>query len=163
MISLLVFEIFIFVVFVLATVQASTWIFETALMPMTFSIAGCLVMPIILWRDILFYCRKRKRADPDDDVGSRGEESQEPFTVALRRGFLLLGSILIIYLSANLVGFQVVLPVSAILYMRLIGGPKTRWRDMAVIVIILLIMIFVVYDRLIHVPWPTPLVSKLFP
>ncbi len=164
MVQLLVFEIFLFAIFVYVLVQTSTWVFETALMPLTFSIGGCLLMLVILWRDLLFFLRSRKRlgvAGSGDDIGSRGGKDEEPFRISLKRASLVLGSMLLIYVSVKLVWFHVVVPASAILYIRVIGGPKTRWRDVAVIVIILEIMFFVVYDWLIRTVWPTPLLSQL--
>jgi len=160
MVSLLAFEIFLFALMLFTSVQALTWRFETALMPLAMSVSGCLFMLFILGRDVYFFRSWKQYIIEGSRVDT--ESVREPFRMRMRRGILMLGSILLIQFCAELVWLQVVIPLSAILYMRLIGGPKTRWRNMAIVVMILLGLVYGVYDSLIHVPWPTPLVSQLF-
>jgi hypothetical protein len=153
----LAFTGFIFLLLLMFFLYAalSGWRFYTALMPMVFSGIGTVLSGFVFIRDVCRYRQERAVAaapsQPDDDEG---------VVVMLPTMFIFIGWLLAFYVSVLVVGFLPTIPVAITLYMRFVGG--TSWLKSIVTALIVVGLIYLVYEEVIHVAWYVPLVSDLF-
>lgn len=134
--------------FLFAFIQTLSWPEATALMPRLFSGLGCLLALAAgaeyLWRR----APGRERGRAHADVGYDGMRPREVALVALRVVLWAAGFILL----TLLVGFFVSVPVTVLLYLRTSRG--TSWLLSILLPLLVLGIVYGVFDRLVHVAWP---------
>ena len=152
----LAFTGFIFLLLLMFFLYAtlSGWRFYTALMPMVFSGIGTLLSGFVLIRDIQRYRQEQAAA------GALPEPEDEGVVAMLPTMFIFIGWLIAFYVSVLVVGFLPTIPVAIALYMRLVGG--FSWLKSIVTALIVVGLIYLVYEKVIHVAWYVPLVSELF-
>lgn len=131
----------------------SDWRFYSALMPMVFSGFGMVATGIVLLRDF----RKAKAsgalslapADPEDRVAD--------MLPTMGKFFLWLAGF---YVGVLLIGFLPTIPLAIIAYMRLIGGMD--WRPSILTAGSVVVLIYLVYQELIHIAWYQPVFLDVF-
>ena len=148
------FSAVLFLVLLFAFVWAtrSGWRFYSALMPMVFSGFGTLVAGIVLIRD--YRRAKTERGiqgpmDPEDRVSD--------MLPTMAKFFVWLG---LFYVGVLLIGFLPTIPLAIVGYMRAIGG--MRWRPTVLTAASVVVLIYLVYQELIHIAWYQPLFLDVF-
>jgi hypothetical protein len=81
--------------------------------------------------------------------------------IILIRGFIFFGWMLGFLCSMALIGLIPTVPVFIIAYMRLEGGEK--YRHAITMAVIMLTLIYVVFDQLLAIPWPPTYLGDWFP
>ena len=84
-----------------------------------------------------------------------------PGHIILIRGFLFFGWMVAFLCSMALIGLIPTVPIFVIAYMRLEGPEK--WRHAITMAIVMMMLIYVVFDQLLAIPWPQTLLGMLFP
>jgi hypothetical protein len=131
------------------------WRFYTALMPLVFSGIGTVLAGVVLIRDILRYRHDQAAADSASQPGD-----DEGVVAMLPTMLIFIGWLIAFYVSVLVVGFLPTIPVAIALYMRFVGA--TSWLKSIVTALIVVGLIYLVYEEVIHVAWYVPLVSGLF-
>jgi TctA family transporter len=149
------FAIFLFAVCIYFLAASASWVLESALFPMTASIAGLVLL------SSYFLNRTFRRADREDraqlmDIG-RIRSDLAPSVIRRRLG-LKAGSLVGLVGCIWLFGFHVSIPTYVFLYLRFIG--RVRWWVAAIPAVLFEALLMGFYDRLLHTTWHTPI---LFP
>jgi TctA family transporter len=84
-----------------------------------------------------------------------------PADVILIRGFLFFGWMVAFLCSMAVIGLIPTVPVFVIAYMRLEGPEK--WRHAILMAAIMMLLIYIVFDQLLTIPWPPTLLGTWFP
>jgi hypothetical protein len=84
-----------------------------------------------------------------------------PGDVVLIRGFIFFGWMVAFLSGMALIGLIPTVPVFIIAYMRLEGGEK--YRHAIIMSMIMLTLIYVVFDQLLAIPWPPTVLGDWFP
>jgi hypothetical protein len=84
-----------------------------------------------------------------------------PGDVILIRGFMFFGWMVFFLGSMAVIGLIPTVPVFIISYMRIEGGEK--YRHALIMAVIMLTLIYVVFDQLLAIPWPPTLLGDWFP
>jgi hypothetical protein len=84
-----------------------------------------------------------------------------PGDVILIRGFLFFGWMVFFLGSMAVIGLIPTVPVFIIAYMRLEGGEK--YRHAIIMAVIMVTLIYVVFDQLLAIPWPPTFLGEWFP
>ena len=84
-----------------------------------------------------------------------------PGHIILIRGFVFFGWMVAFLCSMATIGLLPTVPVFVIAYMRLEGPEK--WRHAVVMAVVMVMLIYVVFDQLLSIPWPPTLLGGLFP
>src|ERR1700681_79656 len=84
-----------------------------------------------------------------------------PGDVILIRGFIFFGWMVGFLGSMSVIGLIPTVPVFIIAYMRLEGGEK--YRHALTMAVIMLTLIYIVFDQLLAIPWPPTLLGDWFP
>jgi len=93
------------------------------------------------------------------DIGSK--TAHLPGHTILIRGFLFFGWMIAFLCSMAVIGLIPTVPIFVIAYMRLEGPEK--WRHAALMAVVMTLLIYVVFDQLLSIPWPSTLLGTLFP
>jgi hypothetical protein len=84
-----------------------------------------------------------------------------PGYTILIRGFLFFGWMIAFLCSMAVIGLIPTVPIFVIAYMRLEGPEK--WRHAALMAVVMTLLIYVVFDQLLSIPWPSTWLGTLFP
>jgi TctA family transporter len=84
-----------------------------------------------------------------------------PGHIILIRGFLFFGWMVAFLCSMATIGLLPTVPIFVIAYMRLEGPEK--WRHAIVMAAAMVMLIYVVFDQLLSLPWPPTLLGTYFP
>jgi hypothetical protein len=79
----------------------------------------------------------------------------------LLRGFMFFGWMVAFLCSMAVIGLIPTVPIFVIAYMRLEGPEK--WGHAAIMAIVMVTLIYVVFDQLLTIPWPPTLLGAYFP
>ena len=151
------FEAFIFVMMIFAIVVnlRSGWKFYSSLMPMIFSVFGATMSGIVLLREIYRY-RKLQTTNP----GVNAETQEAPFFDLLPLTLRFFGWIVLFYIGVKLIGFMATMVLAIVSYMRLMG--QTSWLVSLLSAGFVVLSCYGVYETLLHIVWPEPLILRLF-
>lgn len=84
-----------------------------------------------------------------------------PGDIVLIRGFIFFGWMVAFLAGMATIGLIPTVPLFIVLYMRLEGGEK--WRHAITMAVILVLLIYVVFDQLLSIPWPQTLLGEYIP
>jgi hypothetical protein len=81
--------------------------------------------------------------------------------VILFRGFIFFGWMVAFLGGMALIGLIPTVPVFIIAYMRLEG--REKYRHALIMAVIMMTLIYVVFDQLLAIPWPPTILGDWFP
>jgi hypothetical protein len=84
-----------------------------------------------------------------------------PGTTVLSRGFMFFGWMAGFMLLMWMIGLIPAVPIFIISYMRLEG--REKWRIVIPMAVAVVLLIYVVFDQLLAIPWPPTLLGTFFP
>jgi len=157
------FYAFLLLVIAGMLVQSDEWGFEARIVPMIVGGAGLLACVTSLCNDIFHRQDVRTQApehakmhmDTASSVAGLGSR-----TIILR-GAVFFAWLVAFLASMAVIGLIPTVPLFIVLYMR-IEGPET-WKITLVIAVVMTLLIYGVFDRLLSVPWPGSVLGDLFP
>ncbi|HSP49009.1 MAG TPA: tripartite tricarboxylate transporter permease [Pseudolabrys sp.] len=143
--------------FAIAFWSASAWQFAARLMPQTASIAGFIVVLVYAYTAIFDARRPAIASINAADGTAAGSRAQ---LVYARLGSQL-GWLISLLLAVLVIGMMPALGAFIVLYIRLVGA--ARWSTALLIAIPLWIAMYLLFNTLLHVPWPPSLLGDAFP
>jgi TctA family transporter len=84
-----------------------------------------------------------------------------PGHIILIRGFIFFGWMVAFLCSMATIGLLPTVPIFVIAYMRLEGPEK--WRHALIMAVVMVMLIYFVFDQLLSIPWPPTLLGTYFP
>jgi hypothetical protein len=84
-----------------------------------------------------------------------------PGLTVLARGLMFFGWMVAFLCSMALIGLIPTVPIFVIAYMRLEGPEK--WRHAIAMAIVMMTLIYVVFDYFLTIPWPQTVLGTYFP
>ena len=146
------------------------WDFSAKIIPVIVGIGALTTGGVSLANDI-FSKRGRNGADGKPelaavasskihmDVTSKTEHL--PPEIILLRGFMFFGWLVAFLCSMAMIGLLPTVPIFVVAYMRLEGPEK--WRHAFIMAAVMTILIYVVFDQLLSIPWPPTLLGAWMP
>ncbi len=155
--------VFFIGVAVYALVSAQEWLFITRIGPM--AIAGILAIAatISLIYKVAVTSVQTAAATADGlhmDVTSDHEEALS-HKVVLIRAARFFGWFLAFLVSMSIIGLVPTIPLVMVAFMRIEG--RERWRLSLIMAVCVTVFVYVLFDRIIHVPWPSSFLGQWFP
>jgi TctA family transporter len=155
--------------FLVMLYQSLGWSFEARVIPTIVGTGAVLFCTLSLANDIF------KRSVEDGGLADKAKAvisqkihmdiasktSHLSGDIILIRGFIFFGWMLGFLCSMALIGLIPTVPVFIIAYMRLEGGEK--YRHAITMAVIMLTLIYVVFDQLLAIPWPPTYLGEWFP
>ena len=151
------------------------WPFEAKIIPTIVGVAAVTAVSLSLANDI-FNVRLRDLKPeelgpgglPMPTIGSQkihmdiGASTHHlPGTTVLARGLTFFGWMVAFLGSMWLIGLIPTVPIFVIAYMRLEGPEK--WRHAITMAIVMMTLIYVVFDYFLTIPWPQTVLGTYFP
>lgn len=90
-----------------------------------------------------------------------GHDAPLPPNVVFARAAKFFGWFLAFLACMALIGMLPTVPLLIVAYMRIEG--RERWRTSLLIAFCLTALLYLVFDRILHLPWPTSLAGEWFP
>lgn len=144
------FALALAIVFAAAAFMALAWSEIARLFPLAVAVPG-----LILALLAIVLPPRTEAADPDD-------EEELPRRELVRRTAITIAWVLGFFAAVYLLGFLISIPLGAVAYMRIIG--RERWVTALAVAAACWALIFLLFDRLLHVPLPKgELLRMLFP
>jgi TctA family transporter len=179
-----VFPAALLILFIVMLSQSFDWAFAARIVPTIVGVGAILFCSLSLINDI-FGLHERNGAVAA--VGGAGEivageaaaEADEPQrpqkihmdiasktahlpgSIVLARGFMFFGWMAAFMLVMWIIGLIPAVPIFIIAYMRLEG--REKWRIVLPMAASVVVLIYVVFDQLLAIPWPPTLLGTLFP
>jgi hypothetical protein len=156
--------------FAIMLAQSTQWSFEAKIIPTIVGTGAVLFGTLSLANDI-FSTRSREDGSLADkakavvtqkihmDIASN--ISHLPPMTILFRGFLFFGWMVAFLCSMAVIGLIPTVPIFVIAYMRL-EGPE-RWLHAFIMAAIMTTLVYVVFDQLLSIPWPSTYLGTWFP
>lgn len=158
--------LYTFVIFTLGTMvyQSMGWAFSAKVVPLIVGLAGVGFCFASMLNDLCINASGRSGSAGKNhglhmDVSSQLDELSTKL-IAIR-GVAFFGWMLAMLGSMALIGLIPTVPLFVLAYMRIEG--RERWRLAVIFSIVLTVFIYVVFDRLLAVPWPGSVVGDWFP
>jgi hypothetical protein len=149
--------------------QSIGWSFEARIIPTIVGTGAILFGGLSLANDMLRHAGgdggladKAKAVISEKihmDIASK--TAHLPGDVILIRGFIFFGWMVAFLGSMAVIGLIPTVPLFIIAYMRLEGGEK--YKHALIMAMIMLTLIYVVFDQLLAIPWPPTLLGDWFP
>jgi hypothetical protein len=143
--------------FAIAFWSASTWQFAARLMPQTASVAGFVV--VLVYACTALFGARQPAIASINVADSAAAAAQARLTYA-RLGSQL-GWLIALLLAVLVIGMMPALGAFIVLYIRFVGA--ARWSTALVIAIPLWVAMYLLFNTLLHVPWPPSLLGDAFP
>ncbi|MDZ4246324.1 MAG: tripartite tricarboxylate transporter TctB family protein [Dehalococcoidia bacterium] len=145
----MIFTLVLFVAFILAVIEASTWPLRASILVLVLGGAGAVLLAIQAFLEL--------RRDPNESQGQSGmdivvDENQKT-KEAKRRSLIIWAWLLGLTLGIWLFGFFVAIPVFAFAYPVVHKG---RWFTSLVIAIVCFALLYGLFEFVMHLPWPDP-------
>ncbi len=178
-----VFPAGLLILFLVMLSQSFDWAFAARIVPTIVGIGAILFCSLSLINDV-FGLHERDSAVPaaaggdvapgaeapvvDDRARSQkihmdiaSKTAHLPGPVILTRGFMFFGWMAGFMLVMWIIGLIPAVPIFILAYMRFEGGEK--WRIAVPMAASVVVLIYVVFDQLLAIPWPPTLLGTLFP
>lgn len=151
--------------------QSTQWAFEARIIPTIVGTGALLFGTLSLANDIFGKKHEGEKSGLAEkakavvtqkihmDIASN--ISHLPTSTILIRGFLFFGWMIAFLCSMAVIGLIPTVPVFVTAYMRLEG--RERWVHCAIMAFIMTTLIYVVFDQLLSIPWPSTLLGTYFP
>jgi TctA family transporter len=164
------FAVFMIVLLGVMVYQASEWSFGAKIVPLTVGIMALCFVTLSLLNEVF-----RK---PEPAMASLGEETKSavqermhmdlesgtghlPMRIVAQRGLVFFGWLLAFMASMALIGLIPTVPLFVIAYMRS-EGPEP-WKLVVPQAVGLTLFIYILFDKLLTIPWPPTLLGYLIP
>jgi TctA family transporter len=163
-----VFPIFMLGLFIVMLSMAVQWNFDAKIIPVIVGTGAVLFCSLSLLNDIFkSQLIKTDSKDPAKaaiqkihmDIGSNITHL-EPSHI-LMRGAMFFGWLIAFLLSMATIGLIPTVPFFIVAFMRL--EAKESWKIVLGYVVGMTILIYVVFDQLLTIPWPQTLIGNMFP
>jgi hypothetical protein len=158
-------------IFVVMLIQSSHWSFEARIIPSIVGVIALITCSVSLANDIF------SKRHGEDVVGladkAKAVVSQKihmdiasktahlPGHIILIRGFVFFGWMVAFLGSMATIGLLPTVPIFVIAYMRLEGEEK--YRHCILMAVIMVTLIYGVFDQLLSLPWPPTYLGNWFP
>jgi TctA family transporter len=146
------------------------WPFEAKVIPTIVGVTAVIAVSLSLANDIFRKQHVEGATGPDEKKGAATQKihmdiasktAHLPGHVILLRGFMFFGWMVAFLCSMAVIGLIPTVPIFVIAYMRLEGPEK--WRHAAIMAVVMVTLIYVVFDQLLTIPWPPTLLGTYFP
>ena len=94
------------------------------------------------------------------DISSRDDEHMTRATVLLR-GAKFFGWFLAFLTCMGLIGMIPTVPLMIVAFMRIEG--RESWRLSVILALCVTAILYVIFQQIIHIPWPSSLLGQWFP
>ncbi len=160
-ISYLLFDILVVGLLGGVIISAVQWPFETSLFPLVIGVPIFVLALAQVGKDALAMRRDPSQEGPPvlESIPDVPTDRSVPTHLVFRRAGGFYGSAIGLYLLILVVGFHVAVPLFLIAFLRFYG--KASWTLVLVVTSAILVLMFGVFDQLLHVPWPEPLIRSL--
>jgi TctA family transporter len=147
------------------------WPFEAKIIPTIVGVTAVIAVSLSMANDI--FRRQHVEGAAGLDEKAKGVVTQKihmdvasktahlPGHIILLRGFMFFGWMVAFLCSMAVIGLIPTVPIFVIAYMRLEGPEK--WRHAAIMAVVMVTLIYVVFDQLLTIPWPPTLLGTYFP
>lgn len=170
------------ILFVVMLSQSLDWAFAARIVPTIVGIGAILFCGLSLANDVFGVHEGSGAAavaggapavEPAAGSGGKPKRSKKihmdiasktahlPGTTVLARGFMFFGWMASFMVLMWIIGLIPAVPIFIISYMRLEG--REKWRIVIPITVAVLLLIYVVFDQLLAIPWPPTLLGTYFP
>jgi TctA family transporter len=158
-------------IFVVMLAQSTQWSFEAKIIPTIVGVIALITCSLSLANDIFSKVHREGVVELADkakavvtqkihmDIASK--TAHLPGDVILIRGFVFFGWMVAFLCSMATIGLLPTVPVFVIAYMRLEGGEK--YRHCIIMAVIMVTLIYGVFDQLLALPWPPTYLGDWFP
>jgi TctA family transporter len=158
-------------IFAVMLIQSSHWSFEARIIPSIVGVIALITCSVSLANDIFSkqhgegvvgLADKAKAVVTQKihmDIASK--TAHLPGHIILIRGFVFFGWMVAFLGSMATIGLLPTVPVFVIAYMRLEGGEK--YRHCILMAVIMVTLIYGVFDQLLSLPWPPTYLGDWFP
>jgi len=145
------------------------WPFEAKIIPTIVGVTAVIAVSLSLANDIF----RKQHVEGALDEKAKAAVSQKihmdvasktahlPGHIILLRGFIFFGWMVAFLCSMAVIGLIPTVPIFVIAYMRLEGPEK--WRHAAIMAVVMVTLIYIVFDQLLTIPWPPTLLGTYFP
>jgi hypothetical protein len=155
--------------FVVMLYQSLGWSFEAKIIPTIVGVGAVLFCSLSLANDIFKRpVEKGGLADKAKAVVSQkihmdiaSKTAHLPTITILSRGFMFFGWMVAFLSSMAVIGLIPTVPIFIISYMRLEG--REKYRHAIIMALVMVTLIYVVFDQLLAIPWPPTYVGDWFP
>ena len=164
------------IVFVTMLSMSVSWPFEAKIIPTIVGIAAVLACGLSLVNDIFGQHHsvapqaagalaggddKSRMASQKIHMDVESKTGHLPPLTILLRGLQFFGWMVAFLGSMATIGLIPTVPIFVIGYMRLEGPEK--WKHAAIMAVVMVTLIYVVFDQLLTIPWPPTLLGTYFP
>lgn len=147
--------LFIMAVWATAISQSDEFSEQARLFPIVIGTTALVLCTIQLFLD-LFAPKKEGPVDPVDLMDLPVDHDVPPREVAIRASKIF-GWILGLFAGSYVVGFLIAVPMFVFLYIAIRSRPS--WWTTLAITLVIVVVVFGIFDQIIHVPWPRPLIE----
>jgi hypothetical protein len=146
------------------------WPFEAKIIPTIVGVTAVIAVSLSLANDIFRKQHPEGAIGPDEKKGAGTQKihmdiasktAHLPGHIILLRGFMFFGWMVAFLCSMAVIGLIPTVPIFVVAYMRLEGPEK--WRHAAIMAVVMVTLIYVVFDQLLTIPWPPTLLGTYFP
>jgi hypothetical protein len=148
--------------------QSFTWAFAARIIPTIVGASALLFCSLSLLNDVFGMHERVGAADAGVNVQTQkihmdiaSKTSHLPGGVVLTRGFLFFGWMASFMAVMAVIGLIPTVPIFIISYMRVEG--REPWKIAVPMAAAVVLLIYVVFDQLLAIPWPPTLAGTLFP
>ena len=157
--------------FLVMLAMSTHWPFEAKIIPTIVGVTAVIAVGVSLANDIFSKQHAEGGVGLADqakamvtqkihmDIASK--TAHLPGHIILIRGFLFFGWMVAFLGCMAVIGLIPTVPIFVIAYMRLEGPEK--WRHAVVMAAVMMMLIYVVFDQLLAIPWPPTLLGTYFP
>jgi hypothetical protein len=151
--------------------EAFEWQFAARIVPTVAGVGALLFCALSLFDDVFRVRSDRSQTDPTAaakaaiqkkihmDIASTIQHM--PLATILGRGTVFFGWMVAFLGSMGAIGLLPTVPIFITAYMKLEGNE--RWRHIIPMFVVMTLLIYVVFDQLLTVPWPPTLLGYYFP
>jgi len=147
--------LFIMVVWALAVSDTDELSVQARLFPRVIGTAALVLCTIQLFLD-LFAPKREGPIDPVALMDLPVDHDVPPREVAVRAGKIF-GWIFGLFVGSYVIGFLIAVPMFVFLYIAIRSRPS--WWTTFAITLVIVGVVFGIFDQIIHVPWPRPLIE----
>ena len=162
------------ILFIVMLSQSFDWAFAARIVPTIVGVGAILFCSLSLVNDVFgVHERGAAAAGAGAGAGAGGKEPKKihmdivsktshlPGATVITRGFLFFGWMAGFMVLMWVIGLIPAVPIFIISYMRVEG--REKWKIVIPMAAAVVVLIYVVFDQLLAIPWPPTLVGTFFP
>lgn len=156
------FYVFVIGIVGYMVITAMSWPWGAKVGPMIIGISVLAFSTISLVNQIFLRTAAASRSgEPSIHLDMGGDYGEMPQRTLLIRAGMFLGYLVLFMGLMATIGLLPTIPLFILIYMRLEG--RESWKIVAGYVVVLTLLIYVIFDRLLTIPWPPTLIGQWFP